>query len=396
MTNYNRISSIDITRGLTLFLMLFLNDLNMKVAPAWLGNFLTGSDGMGLAGWIFPGFLFLAGMSIPFSLSKRFSRGDTLPEISRHILKRFVSLVAIGVLMINAGRVNPELTGFNQYIWTILMFLGVFLFWNDYPNREDRFFTVTGLKLLGLTIIVLLIFKFKSGQVENNGSLVTDWWGYPGLAGWGYLVAAFTYVAFRDSYIKTAFTAAFFLLLNMLSSWNLIILPDIIQTIFGVLIGGNIPLFVLSGLLAGLVLKKTPTAEFKKALIILLAMGSFCIIAGFVLHNWFKISEIKGAPDQALKFCGISLFVLIPIYWTADVKGHIRWAGFLRPAGENSLTTYLSPELLYCLIRSSGFTVLFYKLSPNPLIAIAGSLVWSLMMVRLTALLLRLNIRLKL
>ena len=38
MTNYNRISSIDIMRGLTLVLMLFVNDLNMAVAPAWLGH----------------------------------------------------------------------------------------------------------------------------------------------------------------------------------------------------------------------------------------------------------------------------------------------------------------------------------------------------------------------
>ena len=72
MTNYNRISSIDIMRGLTLVLMLFVNDLNMNVAPAWLGHRAAEFDGMGLADWVFPGFLFIVGMAIPFAFSKRF------------------------------------------------------------------------------------------------------------------------------------------------------------------------------------------------------------------------------------------------------------------------------------------------------------------------------------
>jgi predicted acyltransferase len=49
-----RISSIDIMRGLTLVLMLFVNDLNMKVAPAWLGHMQADFDGMGLADWSSP------------------------------------------------------------------------------------------------------------------------------------------------------------------------------------------------------------------------------------------------------------------------------------------------------------------------------------------------------
>ncbi len=74
----DRISSIDIMRGLTLLLMLFVNDLNMDVAPAWLGHMKADFDGMGLADWVFPGFLFMVGMAIPYSFSKRISQGMTL------------------------------------------------------------------------------------------------------------------------------------------------------------------------------------------------------------------------------------------------------------------------------------------------------------------------------
>lgn len=396
MTNYNRISSIDIMRGLTLFLMLFVNDLNMKIAPAWMGHQKADFDGMGLADWVFPGFLFLVGMAIPFSFSKRFSQGQPLREISRHIVTRFISLIIIGVLMLNSGRVNPELTGISKNLWAILMYIGVFLVWNDYKDKENKYFTVTGFKLLGIAVLVFLVLKFRSGQIENNGSLITSWWGILGLIGWGYLVSAFTYVFCRDSIIKTAIVTLIFLILNILSGLNLIPLPNIVSTVFGIIIEGNNPFIVLSGLLAGIIIKKIPQIDFRKVISVFVVIGICYIIAGFILRNWFIISKIKATPSWGLICNGISMLVFALIYWIADVKKYTMWAGFVRPAGENSLTTYLAPDIIYYLIWSSGFAILYYKLSTNPLIVVAGSLVWSLLMVWLTALLVRLNIKLKL
>ncbi len=396
MANYNRISSIDIMRGLTLFLMLFINDLNIKVAPAWLILRDTNSDSMGLSDWIFPGFLFLVGFLIPFSFSKRFTGGESLREISRHIILRFIGLISIGVLMLNAGRVDAELTGISINLWAIIMYVGIFLIWNDYPDKENRFFTIAGLKLAGITILVFLIFKFKSGQPENNGSLITGWWGFPGMIGWGYLVAAFAYVLFRESMVKTALLTVFFLVMNMLSGWNLIRFPDIIKTVFGVIIDGYVPLLVLSGSLAGLIIKKLSFTEYRKLFPLFMGLGIFYLAAGFILRNWFIISGLKGTPSWALICAGISLLVFILIYLIADVNKLTRWAGFIRPAGENSLTTYLAPFIIYYLIRSTGIPVLFYKQSDKPLIVIGGSLIWALLMVQLTALLARLNIKLRL
>src|SRR5512142_340451 len=96
-----RIASIDIMRGLTLLLMLFVNDLNMDVAPAWLGHMDADFDGMGLADWVFPGFLFMVGMAIPFALSGRFTGGASAADVTRHIVIRSLSLIIIGVLMLN-------------------------------------------------------------------------------------------------------------------------------------------------------------------------------------------------------------------------------------------------------------------------------------------------------
>lgn len=396
MTNFNRISSIDIMRGLTLFLMLFVNDLNMKYVPSLLGHMPASFDGMGLADWVFPGFLFIMGMAIPFSFSKRLSAGDDFRDISQHIIKRFLSLIVIGVLMLNTGRVNAELTGISKNLWALLMYIAVFFAWNDYPKKENNFFTVMGLRLLGLTILVALIFKFRSGTNENSGSLITSWWGILGLIGWGYLVSAFTFVLMRDSILKTAFIIIIFLALNIVASSNLFTLPPLVDTLFGVIIQGNVPLIVLTGLLAGVVLKKLTITEYKKTIKIFAGSGILFIAAGFLLRHWFIISKIQATPSWALICCGISLIVFILLYWITDVKQITRWVGFVRPAGEHSLTTYLAPDILYYLIWSTTLPILIYKQSENPLIEIAGSLLWSLIMVWLTALLVRLNIKLKL
>jgi heparan-alpha-glucosaminide N-acetyltransferase len=395
MTNYNRISSIDIMRGLTLVLMLFVNDLNMNIAPAWLGHQTADFDGMGLADWVFPGFLFIVGMAIPFAFAKRFSSGQSLYDISRHIFTRSISLIIIGVLMLNSERVNPELTGISRNLWAILMYVAVFLFWNDYPDKENKFFTITGLKILAIAIFVFLIFKFRSGQPENDGSLITSWWGILGLIGWGYLVSAFTYVLCRDSILKTSLFALFFLILNMLSGWKLLGFLDPAKPLLGIIIEGNVPFIVLSGLIGGLLIKRIPNKEFKKSLLIFAGLGLFFLAAGFFLRRWFIISKIQATPSWAMICSGISYLVFILLYWIVDVKNKIRWASFLQPAGENSLTTYLAPDILYYLIWSSGIPLLIYKQSQEPLIVVAGSLVWALLMVGLTALLARLKIKLR-
>jgi len=391
-----RIVSIDIMRGLTLLLMLFVNDLNMDVAPAWLGHMKADFDGMGLADWVFPGFLFIVGMSIPFAFSNRFSRGDQLTDISRHILTRTVSLLIIGVLMLNTGRVNPELTGMSENVWALLMYIAVFLFWNDYRNKEDRFFTVTGFKLAAIGIFILLVFKFKSGEPENSGSLITGWWGILGLIGWGYLISAFTYLLCRNSISKTVVITLLFLGLNILSGLNLLGHLNPVKPLLGVIIEGNVPFIVLTGLLGGLIIKRFNKTEFRTIILVFAGLGLVCILTGFFLRNWFIISKIRATPSWGLICSGISYLLFILIYWIADVKNLKTWASFFRPAGENSLTTYLAPDILYHVIWLTGIPVMFYKQSTEPVAVVAGSVIWAVLMVWLTALLKRLGISLKL
>lgn len=396
MDTSNRIFSIDIMRGLTLVLMLFVNDLYMPGVPEWLGHTKADFDGMGLADWVFPGFLFMVGMAIPFSIGKRIAAGTNTFDISKHIIKRSIALIIIGVLMLNSGRVNSDLTGINSNLWAILMYVGVFLIWNNYRENDKNFFTITGLKLAGMGILIVLVLKFQSGEAENNGSLITSWWGILGLIGWGYLVAALIYLLIRDSILNSVVVFIFFLIMNIFSKLDLLGTLDIAKPIFGVIIEGNVPMIVIAGMIAALILKKYSADKPGKAMLIIGSMGFASIIAGFILRNWFIISKIQATPSWGMICIGISMVIFVLLYWIIDIKKKTKWTFMFKPAGENSLTTYLAPDIIYYLIWSSGVHVLIYKESGLPVVAIIGSVIWAFLMVGLTALLVRFNIKLKL
>ncbi len=391
-----RIVSIDIMRGLTLLLMLFVNDLNMDVAPAWLGHMPADFDGMGLADWVFPGFLFIAGMSVPFAITNRISQGLTQPDNIKHIIFRTVSLLVIGILMLNTSRVDSELTGIGKNLWALLMYLAVFLVWNNYRNKDEKPFTVTGFRLAGIGLLLVLIFKFRSGQPENDGSLITGWWGILGLIGWGYLTAGLTFILCRNSIPLTASVAALFLGLNVLSTLGLTAFMDPVRPFLGVIVDGNVPFIVISGMIAGLMVKKSADTGYKPLIRNLIIAGVLILAAGFFFRKWFILSKIQATPSWGLVCTGISFLVFTIIYITADVFKKTRWADFFRPAGENSLTTYLAPDILYQLIWMGGLPVFFYKQSTNLPVLIGGSLIWAILMVWLTAFLKRLGVSLKL
>lgn len=376
--------------------MLFVNDLYMPGVPSWLGHRPANFDGMGLADWVFPGFLFMVGMAIPFSIGKRISEGQSVNTIARHIIIRSVSLLIIGVLMLNSERVNPEFTHIGKNLWAILMYIGVFLIWNKYPENDKNFFTYAGLRFTGVAILVYLVFKFRSGEFANNGSLITSWWGILGLIGWGYLVTAFVFLAVRNNVLNTVIASIFFLALNILSKLELLNFLNPVKPVLGVIIEGNVPFIVISGMLTALILKKYTKSDFLKVMLTIVTFGILSIISGFFIRKWFIISKIHATPSWGLICNGISMLLFALLYWIIDIRNLKKWTFFLKPAGENSLTTYMAPDIIYYLIWSTGIPVLFYKQSGVPIIVIAGSVVWALLMVGLTALLVRINIKLKL
>lgn len=392
--NY-RILSIDIMRGLTLFLMLFVNDLYEPGVPKWLLHTEASQDGMGLADWVFPGFLFMVGMSIPYAISSRKKSGESSSWILGHILIRTCSLLFIGILMLNSGRINAELSGIDNNLWSVLLYISVFLIWNDYPPRAERKRLFILLRFLGIIGLACLLMIFKAGDINDISWLRIEWWGILGLIGWGYFVAATVCLAYKSKLGPIVGTWILFTGLNILSQLGLTGWLDFLKPVFGVVIDGNVPAIVLAGLTIGILLTKKQFSLNKIATTIML-MGIICLGCGFFLRNWFILSKIYGTPSWALVCNGISMLIYAFLFFMVDIKKISRWALVFQEAGKNSLTTYLAPDVIYFICWGMGFHIFFYKQHTSPLLAVAGSLTWSAAMILFSILLSKISIRLKL
>jgi predicted acyltransferase len=94
----SRVLSVDVLRGLTIALMILVNDpgdwahtYSQLDHAAWNGFTLTD--------FVFPNFLFLVGASIIFSLQSRVARGDSKKLLALHIFRRAFLIFAIKMFL---------------------------------------------------------------------------------------------------------------------------------------------------------------------------------------------------------------------------------------------------------------------------------------------------------
>ncbi len=81
----HRILSVDALRGITILVMIFVNELaGVSGIPQWMKHMPADADAMTFVDVVFPAFLFIVGMSIPFALNNRLSKGDSLFQLQWH------------------------------------------------------------------------------------------------------------------------------------------------------------------------------------------------------------------------------------------------------------------------------------------------------------------------
>src|SRR5881398_1959854 len=119
-----RIASIDALRGLVMFTMIFVNDIagvSNDIVPAWMKHY-HGKSGMTFVDLVFPAFLFIVGMSIPFALGSRLQKGEPLWKTVVHVVLRTASLLFVGILMVNETPDSSKM-GWSGSLWCTLMYI---------------------------------------------------------------------------------------------------------------------------------------------------------------------------------------------------------------------------------------------------------------------------------
>ena len=194
----SRVHSIDAFRAITMLLMIWVNDFwSLIDIPHWLEHMAAEDDALGFSDVIFPAFLFIVGLSIPFAIESRRNKGDTTNTILRHILERSFALLVMGFFIVNLAQFSGGF--FKQWQWQILMTLAFFLIWNVYPKKECcRHFNLW-MRLSGWALLVLLALLYQ-GQTDPVVWMKAYWWGILGLIGWAYLYSSVIYLFFGSKW----------------------------------------------------------------------------------------------------------------------------------------------------------------------------------------------------
>jgi hypothetical protein len=175
-------------------LMIFVNDLwSLENIPAWMEHVEAGVDGIGLADVVFPAFLFIVGLSLPYAINSRRKKGDNNRQLVKHVLLRSVALLVMGVFLVNGESFNAEATGMAEILWDPLCCLSFILIWNNYPVSMKKSLVWT-LRVAGILTLLTLSIIYRGGE-EGSLYFAPHWWGILGLIG---ITGAVVWVWFKE------------------------------------------------------------------------------------------------------------------------------------------------------------------------------------------------------
>jgi heparan-alpha-glucosaminide N-acetyltransferase len=391
----HRIASIDIFRGLTMLVMIFVNDLaSVHGLPWWTYHAYAEQDIMTYVDMVFPFFLFIVGMSLPLAVSQRLKRNPSLGLLFWHVLSRSAGLVVLGLILANSGKGDPSRMAINPNAWALLGLSGAVLFWHV-PSRDPRKAWISrGLRIAGLALLILAFALFRRTDEDGNAAWIDG--SYPeilGLIGYTYLAVAILYIFSRRwAWAPLAWTAGLLTLCTVLS-WQQVHL--------------HLPLYLWpigSGALASIAMAGTVTSviffgEHR--------WGSLpqrmSLAAGFAATSLFAarlltplgISKIRATPSWCLYSVGASVLLFAVLYWICDVKRKTKWAEFVHSAGANPLLTYLLPDFYYFIAALAGFTFVDRHFHSGAT-GVARAAIFTLLILALSTTLSRSRIRLQL
>jgi predicted acyltransferase len=328
--------AVDAYRGLVMLLMMGEVMSFAAVARAYPGSLFwrilaynqthVPWAGMSLHDTIQPGFTFLVGVALPYSIASRARKGETLGRQIVHAMWRSLVLILLGFFLRSLNR--PQ----------------------TYFTFED---TLTQIGL-GYTFAFLLAFCRPKWQWTALGVLLFGYWlawalypaPGPGFdyaavgvrAGWTHNFTGFASHWNMNSNLGQAFDL-----------WFLNLFPRDSRFLFndgGYLTLSFIPTLgtMLLGLRAGEWFRAAaPKIPVKKFLI----AGALLMAAGLLLHFTGICPIVKRiwTPAWTLFSGGVCFWFLAAFSWIIDVKGYRKWAFPLVVVGMNSIAAYLIAHL---------------------------------------------------
>lgn len=392
-----RIASIDIFRGLTMAVMIFVNELaGVRGLPWWTYHAKAQWNAMTYVDMVYPFFLFIVGLAIPLAIRARLKKNPSIPALWLHVLLRSASLIVLGLILANADKVDPTRTGLSGSAWGLIALLGGVLFWNVYPASKRYAMLFRILRGVGLVLLIAMYAIFRRTTHTGHAAWIDG--SYPeilGLIGYTYLSVAALYLITRRWLWAPLVWFVALVALCAMSTLHWISFPNSLPLYFWPFSNGAWACMTMGGVVTSAIFlgdHRWRTAREKMLLAVGFAVPA--LIAGWLLTP-LGISKIRATPTWCLYSVGAAVLCFALLYWICDVHKRTAWAAIVRPAGANTLLTYLLPDFYAFLI---GLTGAFYLESHFSVgwPGVVKSVVFTLFILAVSGLLTRLRLRMQL
>lgn len=395
-TMNQRITSIDALRGLVMFTMIFVNDLATvgAIVPDWMMHYELrhgDANGMTFVDLVFPAFLFIVGMSIPFALGSRMDKGERTWKTLLHVLQRTASLLFIGVLMVNEAPDGARL-GWSPALWVVLMFVSAIF----------AFGSIKWMRLIGLLALLWLAYIWVGPQgakilTLSPFHLSAQWWGILGLIGWDYLVGSSVFLGFKGH--RTALLGSMVILLGLFAAdhagafdgcWltKIVGIGDTLGAQGAITVGGVLLASILKAPEMGNVV-----ARVRFTLLFIIATSAGALL----LQGAYGINKNAATPSYCLWACAVTATLWLMLYLLTDVRRVAAIAIPLSIAGQNVLLAYFLSEALPFALEVIRLDKWYHALGQTNLAsAVTRSATCGIVLLAMTAGLNRIGFRLRL
>jgi len=306
-----RLKSIDALRGFDMFWISsgdaffialftfidtpFFKDLALQLDhPSWAG--------FRFYDMIFPLFLFIMGVVMPLSITRRLERGDSKKKLYLHVFQRTILLILLGLVyngLFNFDFASQRYTGVLQRFAITYFFAAIIVM--NFKNRGQLIWAGSILLIYWLILLFIPSPGFQPYDLTPQGNLC-------GYIDRKYLPGAFCCYTYGDNEgILTMF-------------------PAIANVLFGVLAGRWL-------------LGEAGNMKKIKNLVI---TGSSFIAGGLLWSLVFPVNKYLWTGSYVLLTSGISFLLLSLFFWIIDVKGYHRWAFPFIVIGLNPITIYVA------------------------------------------------------
>ena len=311
-----RLQSLDTLRGFDMVMLMGGCGIIATLAEAsgwgWMETLATQTHHVEWKGFrfydlIFPLFMFIAGVAIPYAITSKVEKGVAKSRLLRKIGIRLLALIGLGLLYNGAAS-----RGFTNLRYaSVLSQIGFGYFFAALIFLYSRNIKVCIYWLLGILVGVAALQLFV--PVPGYGA--------------GTFEPASTINAWLDQRLipgrlhATDFDPEGFLCIVSAIS------------------------ITLMGAIAGYVIRSTSHAPKRKALYIALA-GVVLVAIAVAISPFYPVIKKMWTVSYVVLAAGVSSLLLSLFYFVIDVKGSKNWILFFRVFGMNSITIYMVARII--------------------------------------------------